>query len=328
MVAFVLSGGANLGAVQAGMVAALYERGITPDLLVGTSAGALNAAFLADRACDAETAAELADIWDGVRRQDLFPVGPVGALLGLCGARDRLVSDRGIRRVAEEWLGAREVQDTAIPLHLVAADAISGEEVCLSEGPLVDAVLASTAIPGLLPPVAWEGRTLFDGGVANDAPISTAVGLGADTIYVLPTGHACALGAPPRGALAMALHAITLLIHRRLIEDIEAFRDSVRLVVLPPPCPLDVAPGDFSRARELVDRALDDCRRFFDGGGGDQPPIRMRMHDHRPVTGPAAGCSAPARVLRLLPGPSVPWTRIRSTSFRPWTLLRGRSPGP
>ena len=77
MIAFVLSGGANLGAVQVGMLAALFERGVVPDLLVGTSAGALNAAYVADRPPELGTALDLAEIWCGLRRTDVFPVSPL-----------------------------------------------------------------------------------------------------------------------------------------------------------------------------------------------------------------------------------------------------------
>src|SRR5262249_59385007 len=104
----------------------------------------------------------------------------------------------------------------AIPLHVVAVDALTGEELRLSRGPIVEAVLASAAIPGVLPLVAWEERVLMDGGVANNTPISHAVELGARTIYVLPTGPACALEEPPRGALATALPPIAPLTQRRL----------------------------------------------------------------------------------------------------------------
>ncbi len=94
-------------------------------------------------------------------------------------------------------------------------------------------MLASAAIPAVLSPVEWEDRTLMDGGVANNTPISHAVELGAERIYVLPTEHVCTLDEPPGGALAMALHAITLLTHRRLIDDIERHRDDAQLIVLP-----------------------------------------------------------------------------------------------
>jgi NTE family protein len=123
-------------------------------------------------------------------------------------------------------------------------------------------------------------RTLMDGAVANNTPICHAVELGARRIYVLPTGHACALREPPGGALGMALHAISLLTQRRLIDDIQRHRDDVELIVLPPPCPLHIQPMDFTHADELISRALDDARAFLDSGGERRPPIQMQMHQH------------------------------------------------
>jgi NTE family protein len=281
-VAFVLSGGASLGAVQAGMLRALYERGIRPDVVVGTSAGALNGAFIASRPQTIATADELADVWRGLRRGRVFPLDPFTGLLGFLGGRDHLVPASGLRRLIARYAHDCAIEELAIPLHVVAVDVVSGEELLLSNGPLREAVLASAAIPGVFAPVAWQDRLLMDGGVANNTPISHAVALGARRIYVLPTGHACRLERPPRGALEMVLQALSLLTQRRLIEDVERHRDAARLIVLPPPCPLSVTPFDFSRADELIERALHDAREFLDGGGEEQPPIRMRMHAHQP----------------------------------------------
>jgi NTE family protein len=163
-----------------------------------------------------------------------------------------------------------------IPLHVLAVDVTSGEELLLSHGPVLDAVLASCVVPGILPPVASEGRTLMDGGVAHNTPISHAVELGAQRIYVLPTGHACTLEEPPGGALGIA-HAISLLTHRRPIDDIERHRADAELVVLPPPCPLSITPIEFDHADEPIGRALG----FLNGGGEERAPIRMHMHRHR-----------------------------------------------
>jgi NTE family protein len=120
----------------------------------------------------------------------------------------------------------------------------------------------------------------MDGGVANNTPISHTVELGVQRIYVLPTGHACALHEPPRGALALALHAISLLTQRRLIDDIERNQSDTHLIVLPPPCPLSIQPIDFAHTDELISRALHDAREFLDDGGEERPPIQMRMHRH------------------------------------------------
>lgn len=280
-VAFVLSGGASLGAIQVGMLRALYERDIVPDVIVGTSAGALNGAFIASRPQTVATADALADVWRHLRRGQAFPVNPLTGLLGFLGARDHLVPDSGLRRIVERHIERDRLEQMPIALHVIAVDVISGEEVRLSRGPVLDAVLASTAVPAVLPPVAWQDRTLMDGGVANNTPISHAVQLGAQRIYVLPTGHACSLEDPPSGALGMALHAISLLTTRRLIEDVERHRGKSRLIVLPPPCPLGIQPIDFGHADELIGRGLQDARAFMDRGGAQQPPIRMHMHKHQ-----------------------------------------------
>ena len=262
--AFVLSGGASLGAMQAGMLHALYERGIRPDLIVGTSAGALNGAFVASRPQTVATAEELGAVWRGLRRGRLFPVDPFAGLLGLSGLRDHLVPERGLRRIVESRLDVERLEETPIPLHVIATDVLTGEEVRLSEGPAADAVMASAAIPGVLPAVEWEGRPLVDGGVANNAPVSHAVELGATRVYLLPTGYACDLEEPPRSALAMLVHATSVLTHYRMHADVRALREMCDLVVLPPPCPLTVAPFDFSQARHLIERALADAREFLD----------------------------------------------------------------
>src|SRR3954470_5129240 len=138
-------GGASLGAAQAGMLQALYERGIRPDLFVGTSAGALNAAFAAFRAPHVETALELQDVWRRLRRSEGFPPNPLRAGLGFLGLRDHSVSSAALRQVVERHVLGERIEDADTPLHVVTADAVTGDEVLLSRGPLVDAVLASAA---------------------------------------------------------------------------------------------------------------------------------------------------------------------------------------
>jgi NTE family protein len=116
--------------------------------------------------------------------------------------------------------------------------------------------------------------------VANNTPISHAVQIAATAIYVLPTGNACARDEPPRDVPAMALHALSLLTQRRLIDDIETHKDRTKLVVLPPPCPVSIQPIDFGHADFLIGRAYADACEFLDGGGAARPPIRMHMHGH------------------------------------------------
>lgn len=281
--AFVLSGGASLVAVQVGMLHALYERGVRPDFIVGTSAGAINGAFIASRPPKVETARELAAIWRKTRRGQVFPLRPLRGLIGFVGSSDHLVPGSRLRRLVETHVGQARLEELPIPLHVVAVDVLTGEELLLSAGLAADAVMASAAVPGVLPPVRWGNRLLIDGAVANNTPISHAVALGAREIYVLPTGHACALTAPPRSALGMSLHALSLLMHSQLIDDIARYRDHAKLVVLPPPCPLTVSPVDFGQADTLIGQALAGARAFLAEGGADSPPIRMRIHGQRPI---------------------------------------------
>jgi NTE family protein len=95
----------------------------------------------------------------------------------------------------------------------------------------------------------------MDGGVVNNTPISHAIALGADTVWVLTTGYSCALAARPGSALGMALHALSLVVHHRLALDIERYSDVVDLRVVPPLCPIAVPPTDFSQGESLIERA-------------------------------------------------------------------------
>lgn len=261
--AFVLSGGASLGAVEVGMLAALVDRGVRPDLIVGTSVGAFNGAWLAAGATDTAVEA-LADVWRGLRRRDVFPAGLLTGLAGFRGVTDHLVSDRGVRHLLKQHLRFARLEDAVIPLHVVATDVLSGLDVCLSQGPAQDAVAASAAIPGLLPPVVVDGHTLMDGGAVNNTPISHAVALGASTIWVLSTGSACGMNAPPRSALGMALHGLTLAINHRIAGDIRRYESVAELRVVPPLCPVRISPADFSHAAELISRAEQQTRAWLD----------------------------------------------------------------
>jgi NTE family protein len=174
------------------------------------------------------------------------------------------------------------LEDAAIPVHVVATDVRSGQEVLLSEGHPVEAVLASAAIPAVFPSVRIAGRDLIDGGVGDNAAISQAVTLGADIVYVLPTGFACALEEPPATPLASALHALTLLIEQRLIFEVAHFADIADIRVLPPLCPLTVSSVDFRHGALLVERARAATGKWLDEGGPRlaHPERFLSLHRH------------------------------------------------
>jgi NTE family protein len=260
--AFVLAGGASLGSIQVGMLRALLEAGVQPDLLVGTSVGALNASVIAG-APSLEGADELAEIWRSIKRSDVFPATPWHGALALAGRRSSLIRPDALRRLLESHVRFERLEQAAVPLYVVAVEVQRGEEIVLSSGPAVDAVLASAAIPGVFPPVHFGEHVLMDGGVANNTPISAAADLGADEIYVLPTGHACALAHPPASALGMALQALSIMMSQRVAVDAERCASSARLHVVPPLCPLDVSPADFSRSAELIARGYESTQAWL-----------------------------------------------------------------
>jgi len=276
--ALVLAGGGSLGSVQVGMLRALAARGVRPDLIVGSSVGALNAAYYAGMPT-AEGVEKLAGIWRSLRRQDVFPITFRG-LIGFVRRRDCLVAADGVRALVETHVPYRNLEEARIPLHVVATDLLSGEAVVLSEGPVASAVLASTAIPAAFAPVRIGDRYLADGAITCNTPVSIAAALGAQRLIVLPTGYTCALEAPPRGAIANALHALTLLIARQLVHELRGLDPHIAYAVVPPLCPLGGTPYDFSQTDKLIDRATESTGAWLDGGGLARREIPRQMHAH------------------------------------------------
>ena len=209
----------------------------------------------------------------------MFPFG-LCSLLGLMGRRGHLIESKGLRHLLERHLPYANLENAATPVHVVASDMITGDEVVLSAGPVVDAVLASAAIPGVYPPVHVAGKLLVDGGVANNTPISTAVRLGATRVIVLPTGFACALKHPPSGAIGRALHSLSLLVARQLVQDAARYASTVELRIVPSLCPLARSPYDYSAAGALIDLAVQSTRRWLEEGGLDDPQVPMQLNDH------------------------------------------------
>ena len=260
-VAFVLSGGGSLGAIQVGMLQALFEAGIQPDLLVGTSAGAVNAAWVASRP-DRDGVEELAEIWCGLRRQDIFPISPWSGARGLIGGANHVVPNAGLRAVIERHIPYDRLEDAAVPVHVVATDLKSGHAVVLSSGPCVPALLASTAIPGVFPPVLIGRRELVDGGVADMTPIAAAIQQGATRVYVLPIRYAW-LRQERSSAIGMALQALSRVVEQRLHIEVAAHQHVADIRMLPIIDGPAVSPADFSRTAELISGAYRASKRYL-----------------------------------------------------------------
>lgn len=252
---FVLGGGGNLGAVQVGMLQALLRSGIKPDGVVGTSIGALNGAFLAGHA-NLSGVNELSALWDSLRRRDVFPVRVRGLLGGLFGHQQSLFGSAGLRGLLlQAHLGFERVEEAPIPLRIVATDFYTGAAVILDRGEVVRSLLASSAIPGLYPPVEIDGRTLVDGGVAANTPIAQAESLDPQVVYVLPTLPVHP-SQPPTNALIMMQRVMELATfpteHRRLTEV--AARREVRVLPVPE-IAANLSMFDFRVTRRLMEEA-------------------------------------------------------------------------
>ena len=278
-VAFVLSGGSSLGSIQVGMLQALFEAGIKPDFLVGTSVGAVNAAWIAGQP-DIEGVAKLKDIWLRLRRDDIFPLGWAAAS-GLLGRSNHLVSNGALRALLERHLPYRRLEQAMVPVHVVTSELKSGQAVVLSSGPAIPALLASCAIPGIFPPVPFGKRHLVDGGVANHTPINAAVTLGAKKIFVLPISYPW-LNEEPSSALGMALQALARMVAQRLESEVAAYEDFAEIVVIPPLASLGVSPADFNHSAELIERGYASARQA----------LRLGEVKRQPVLRPSAEASA------------------------------------
>ena len=184
--ALVFAGGGSFGAIQVGMLQSLAAHGVTADMVVGSRVGALNGAFYAgDPTLDGVK--RLAAIWRGLTRQDVFPMN-WRTVLSFLWRRDFLIPHDGIRRLIDDHIPYRNLQDAKLPVHIVTTDIISGDSVVLSEGSTAEAIIASTAIPGAFSPIRYKNYYLADGAISSNAPIQVAVQKGARRLIILPTG--------------------------------------------------------------------------------------------------------------------------------------------
>jgi NTE family protein len=230
--AFVLGGGGHLGAHEVGMLRALIEAGIRPDLVLGTSIGAINgAAVAADPS--AAAIARLAETWSRIEESDAFDGSILGRLGTLAKTRTHLHGIGGLKRLLEQSATVECIEDLAVPFQCVAACIETASERWFASGSLVDAVLASCSVPGILPPYRIGDEHFLDGGVVNSIPVGRAVQLGARTIYVLHVGRVDRPLEPPRWPWEVGLVAFEIARRHRFLGDLEALPDGIEAHVLP-----------------------------------------------------------------------------------------------
>jgi len=230
--AVVLGGGGLLGAVQVGMVRALEDVGVRPGLVLGTSVGAMNGAVLAV-APVGEAADRLEALWRSPDAQAVFSAGTVRRLRELARSGTAAHSPAPLCRVLTAQLGDRRIEDLPVRFQCCAARIEDAAEHWFDEGPLVDAVLASSAVPGLLPPVERDGHHYLDGGLVNSIPLGRAVELGATRVFVLQVGRIEQPLRPPRRPWEVAAVAFEIARRHRFARDLTAVPDGVEVHVLP-----------------------------------------------------------------------------------------------
>jgi NTE family protein len=265
-VAFVLSGGGNLGAVQVGMLRALLEHGIYPDLILGCSVGAINGAALADdptlRGVD-----RLDGVWRNVEGRNLMPRNWLPNAVALARRGEAIHESHGLRKMLEDAIGGRQFRDLAVHFECVATDVKDVREVWFNQGPLLEAILASSAMPALYPSVEIHGARYLDGAIVNDVPMSRAVELGASTLYVLQVGSFSRPRGEPRRPLDVAVQAYWIARHHRFKRDLDAMPPEVDLHLLPHGQPPLMRYNDFTRAAELISAAYAASTDYLEGRG-------------------------------------------------------------
>lgn len=231
-VAFVLGGGGHLGAYEVGMLRALLERGVVPELVVGTSIGAMNGAAIA-ASPTLESVSRLEETWSTLDDTEVFSGSVFSGAANLVRSRTALHTNVPLRKLIERLLPASTFEELAVPFQCVAASIEDAAEHWFSEGPLVDAILASSAVPGLLPPVTIDGRTFFDGGIVNSIPIARAVELGATEIYVLHVGRIERPLSAPKNPWQVGMVAFEIARRHRFARDMASLPKEVTAHVLP-----------------------------------------------------------------------------------------------
>lgn len=268
--ALVLTGGGNRGAIQAGAVLALFERGFRPDLIIGVSLGAINGALLSFYP-SIDGVHRMLHTWRGLDGRHLFAPGSLAwrGLAAFIFGRSAAYSNRELRDLLLERLPSHRFSDTEVPFIAVATDLATGSSVHLSDGDLVQAVLASAAIPVHLPPVEVDGQLLVDGAIADPVPVAAAVAAGATRVIVVEPGHECECPRVYDNAASIFSQSIAIMARGRLAADLEAASDHTDIVHLGLTCHRDTPMTDLSRTPEMIESGYQEAALWLETSGLD-----------------------------------------------------------
>lgn len=270
-VGFVLGGGGSLGAMQVGMLRALDEYDIRPDLVTGTSVGSLNGAFLAHEPEDATR--RLPAIWAQMTRQEAFPGGVFSQVRTLHHAKTHLFPNTGLATIIRDHLGqGTTFEDLKLPLGVVTTDDTAAPQLIRS-GDLLPTLLASSAIPGIYPPVEHQGRLLYDGGLVANVPMRQALSMGAKSLVVLDCAFPGQIPSPPHTFAEVLMYTAMISMRNQAVLEAPIAAAEVPVVYLPGPVPVRLSPLDFSHTTELATTAYEAARVYLDGLTVDGPGL-------------------------------------------------------
>jgi NTE family protein len=274
--AFVLSGGGNLGAIQVGMLKALVAHGITPDVVLGCSVGALNGAGFALEP-DASGVDRLVEHWRRSASHSVMPSSRIPSAVQLLRKGFALHSNDALRASMEALVGpGRRFDELTLPFQCVAAEVETATERWFDDGDLVTALLASAALPAVYPPVMIDGMRYVDGGVIDNVPIARAVELGCRTIFVLHVGPHGRPDAEIRRPLDGALLAYWIARNGRFARDLASLPPRVDAVVLPPGERPELRYDDFTQTDALIAQGYDNSMSFLDARAADAAEVPPR----------------------------------------------------
>lgn len=279
-VAFVMGGGASLGATQVGMLQALSEHSISPDLIVGTSVGALNGAFLASDPTGGAT--RLSHIWPTITKQQIFPGSPWQSLRTLRIDKTHLYSNDGLAQFIDEHLPVDNLEDLVVPFTAMATDVDSGAAVELTTGPAKSALLASAALPGFLPAIERDGRLLYDGGLVAKLPIGQALRMGAKSLVLLDCTFPGQPALRPTNLLQIMEWSVSLTQNSQARAALPFIPADVAVLYLPGPPRARFSSLELDHTTELISGAYSASRGYL-RTVQDKPNL---LHQHRVPTRP------------------------------------------
>jgi len=262
-VGYVLGGGGSLGAVQVGMLQALAEHDIAPDIVAGTSVGSLNGAVVA---LDPKSAANrLSHLWPRMTRERVFPGGLLSQMRTLQHTKTHLFPSTGLAAVIADFLGADTAfDDLRLPFAALAMDIATARPHVLSDGRLLPALLASAAIPGIFPPVQLGPLRLYDGGLVANVPMRQALAMGARSLVVLDCNFPGHTPDPPETMAEVLFYTAMVSMRTQAVFEAPLAAAEVPVVYLHGPEPHPVSPLDFRQTGTLIEAAYEAARSFLD----------------------------------------------------------------